>query len=1176
MDDRPAPDHDPHRTFSAPQPPITSSHFPAVVGERYELQGLLAVGGMGSVHIAWDKTFGRTVAIKLINENSASELALARFKHESLVSAQLQHPNIPPIYDYGTYDLPAEANSTDPTAPPTGRPCLAMKLVKGHTLADHIKEPGPDTPNLITVFEAICQAVGYAHSRNVIHRDLKPLNIMVGAFGEVQVMDWGLAKVLTDRDASTITEYDPDATANLGTRIGDPDSTDDSKTTAGTVLGTPSYMPPEQALGALSQITERSDVFGLGAILCAILTGKSVFHASTFEATRLMAARGDTADAFTRLDASGAEPELIALTKKCLAAKPEDRFANGTEVADAVRDHRANVEARLRTAEIDRAAAEAKGVEARKRRRVQTWSAIAVMTILAAGTGIAVWLAVQARDEASRADKGEKAALEASALATAEATKARAAEKLARRQSADAAINIGLRSFEDGKPLLGQLWFAEALKRYPDDEDFLRTHRERIALHDRYPQRYRPVKTVIPDGEVLSSVLSPDGRRVAYTSTDKTVRVWDIETGKPLTPLVTHNGGAFDNPVFSPDGRRIALKSDARVWQIWNVETGMTVSPPLAHQEEVGSLSFSPDGSKVVTVSGRKWSVQIWNATTGKAFDVPVATSGYPSMAFTPDSKGIAIADEKAVRIWDLESRKPVSATMEFMGRVGSLSFSHDGRLLAISTEKNIQIWAVAKGQSLTLPTENNNGYLFSIVFSPDGRRVVTVGDREMRVWDTTTGKTITPPMEHKNGIYGAEFSPDGRWVVATGADRTARIWDAESGQRIALPLEECSGIEKAMFDSKGQRVLTTTRFGVKVWERENNRSGGTVIEHREPVYSAQFSPDGRRVVTSGDSTRVWDAESGQPITPPLLLGFPDKFGYGGLLASYTTDGRRLVTVGFDKTARTWDAQSGQPLTSLIHIGGYPYYNEIGKATSPDGRRVVSFNEKTARIWSTETGQPVTPPLKHDEILQFATFSPDGSRVVTGGGDGVAMLWDARTGQPISPPLVHKGEGLYLGLFSPDGRRVLTADFANAARIWDTETGQPVTPFLGITSGVNSAAFSPDGRRVVIGSASARIWDAETGKPLTPPFENISIGHLVAFSPDGRWVAASGENNTFRIWDAATGRPISHPFEHDDGIRSISFSPNGRRIVSASDDKTARIWDVSIVPRPDEDTIKLA
>ncbi len=393
---------DPNRTAAATPEQLKRSaelsqltpEFPNIVGDRYELQGLLAKGGMGSVHTAWDKTFQRTVAVKLINENGVSELALARFKHESLISGQLQHPNIPPIYDLGSYD--------------ENRPFLAMKMVKGRTLADHIKHPDADTPNLIAVFENVCHAIGYAHSRSVIHRDLKPLNVMVGAFGEVQVMDWGLAKVLASRDASASgfdqTDYDPDATANLGTKIGDAESTDDSKTTAGTILGTPAYMPPEQAIGAIDQISERSDVFGLGAILCAILTGKAVFVGKDSESTRQLAARSETAEAFARLDACGAEPELIALAKKCLAAKPEDRFANGTEVANEVARIRAAAEERAKQAEVNRARSDA-------RRRVLLYSSAIVFFVLVAGvvgTGLGLYRAEEARRKAVEAE-GETA-----------------------------------------------------------------------------------------------------------------------------------------------------------------------------------------------------------------------------------------------------------------------------------------------------------------------------------------------------------------------------------------------------------------------------------------------------------------------------------------------------------------------------------------------------------------------------------------------------------------------------------------------------------------------------------------------------------------------------------------------------------------------------------------------
>ncbi len=359
----------------------SSGDAPRSLTERYELRELLAMGGMGAVHSAWDHAFDRAVAVKLIHDHLIGEPAIKRFRHEARIAGQLQHPNIPPVYDLGKFD--------------GDKPYLAMKLVKGRTLDDHIKHPGGDTPNLVAVFESIAQAIGYAHSRSVIHRDLKPQNVMVGAFGEVQVMDWGLAKTQSSERAqpsgvrppseSSEPTADPDATTGYGTRVGAPDTADDSRTSAGSILGSPAYMPPEQARGEVDQITERSDVFGLGAILCTILTGQSVFGSGSAEQARRKAAAGDMADAFARLDACAAEPELIALAKKCLAPDPADRFANGTEVANETARIRAEADERAKQAELNRTKAEADAHAQRKRRKVLAWSAAAVTVVLLAG-----------------------------------------------------------------------------------------------------------------------------------------------------------------------------------------------------------------------------------------------------------------------------------------------------------------------------------------------------------------------------------------------------------------------------------------------------------------------------------------------------------------------------------------------------------------------------------------------------------------------------------------------------------------------------------------------------------------------------------------------------------------------------------------------------------------------
>jgi tetratricopeptide (TPR) repeat protein/tRNA A-37 threonylcarbamoyl transferase component Bud32 len=341
---------------------------------RFEVTELIARGGMGAVYRARDGTLKREIAIKVIHDRyKDSPHARRRFEYEATITAQLQHPSIPPVHDLGTAV--------------NGSPYLALKLIKGQTL-DELLKSRPDVAHergrYVAIFESISHAIGYAHSRGVLHRDLKPLNVMVGAFGEVQVMDWGLAKFRGDMT-------DLSAEATTASTFHDPRSAEETQTKAGSILGTPAYMPPEQAIGAIDQVDERSDVFGLGAILCTILTGRPPFVGRDAESTRQLAARGRMDDAWDRLDRCGADSELVALAKRCLAVEPDARPANGSAVAQEVASLRADADRRLREAEIARGAAEA-------RRRVLARSAVAVVAVLTAGIAVSAWQAIRATD----------------------------------------------------------------------------------------------------------------------------------------------------------------------------------------------------------------------------------------------------------------------------------------------------------------------------------------------------------------------------------------------------------------------------------------------------------------------------------------------------------------------------------------------------------------------------------------------------------------------------------------------------------------------------------------------------------------------------------------------------------------------------------------------------------
>ncbi len=349
---------------------------------------------MGAVWRVKDLHFGRPLAIKVMLPDSAARPeAVARFQREAQITGVLQHPGIPPVVDRGELQ--------------DASPFFSMKLIEGKTLSSLLRQrenPAEDLPRFLSVFEQVCHAVGFAHARGIIHRDLKPANVMVGEFGEVQVMDWGLARFigseqkpvealeqaepaldgrLTDPDLETAIFVEKDSG-----NTGNTDEAGESRTITigGQVMGTLAYMPPEQARGQ-TRLDATADVFALGGILCKILTGRAPYAGNDPKEVYQQVAAGDLTDAFNLLEQSNADEELIALTRRCLSQHPQDRPADAHHVGQVIREYEETTRRKLEQEKTDRAAAEARAVEEQKRRK---------MMLLAAGTVIALLLALGA------------------------------------------------------------------------------------------------------------------------------------------------------------------------------------------------------------------------------------------------------------------------------------------------------------------------------------------------------------------------------------------------------------------------------------------------------------------------------------------------------------------------------------------------------------------------------------------------------------------------------------------------------------------------------------------------------------------------------------------------------------------------------------------------------------
>jgi serine/threonine-protein kinase len=393
---------------------------------RYQLLGEIARGGMGSILKGHDPDLGRDLAVKVLLEAHVTDPdTVRRFIEEAQIGGQLQHPGIVPVYEVGTFS--------------DRRPYFTMKLVEGRTLAallDDRPDPAHDLPRFLQVFLQVCQTMAYAHSQGVLHRDLKPANVMVGAFGEVQVMDWGLAKVVQPDGTAADEPGLGDRRAALQTARTGPDP---AASWVGSVMGTPAYMPPEQARGEVGRIDKRSDVFALGAILCEILTGLPPYCGPSHDAIRRQAATADMAGLQARLETCGADAELRALVGRCLATDPADRPRDAGALEQTLTAYLASVQDRLKAAELARVELQARAAQEQSKRRLAVGLAAAVMGLVVLAAGGSAWIEHERRQRNAANAVAVNRALDEATLARGQA-RAAAVGNLAQWNAASAAL----------------------------------------------------------------------------------------------------------------------------------------------------------------------------------------------------------------------------------------------------------------------------------------------------------------------------------------------------------------------------------------------------------------------------------------------------------------------------------------------------------------------------------------------------------------------------------------------------------------------------------------------------------------------------------------------------------------------------------------------------------------
>jgi len=1096
-------------------------------------------GAYGTVWRAHDIVLDRPVAVKLPRQRHTSAADQEQFFREARSVAQLNHPNIVAVHEVGREEEQL---------------FIVSDFVDGITLADKISADPFSQRAAVQLCVTIAGALSHAHDNGIVHRDLKPANIMLTGKDEPRVMDFGLAK----REAGEIT-----------------------MTMEGKVLGTPAYMPPEQARGEGFRVDGRGDIYSLGVILYELLTGELPFRGRT--RMLLQQVINDEAPSPRKLNSSiPRDLETIAL--KCLQKDPAKRYQDAAALS-------ADLECWLEDRPIQ--ARPSTWME-RSWRWCRRKPAVASLTVavtisLLAGIVIASWFAFEAnfernvandsreklqksvtvaeaakreavknRDAALLSAKNEKEAREdlVKAVAYAEDAKEIAENAKEAAEIDKVAALLSAKNEKEAKEnLVKAVKAAEAAKEKADLAAEAAVTAEAKAEKDRdlaleaerrAEEKEKLVRRQAYQSDMLLAQRDWDNGNVRHLlelldryQDDEVVRgfewnYWQRLCDNPKkVPTFRGHSDEVSCIAISLDGTRIASGSLDKKVKVWETSSGKELLTFAAHNGAVRGVSFSPDGKWVVSAGDDKI-VRLWDAETGEqseTFKGEGHQDRVSSVVFGSTGLIASGSWDGDVRVWNSENDEQICSPLGHDYPVTSVAFSADEKnLVSASTGARVTVWNLNEAppeieQTLVGyfdPVTKHTSPFFSVVFSPDGTRIAAAGfDKKVWIWDAEKGVTVHLLEGHRSSVNSLSFSPDGSLLVTASDDQTIKVWDPVGGEELFTHKGHGDEVLGVVFDQDGKKIVSASRDKtVKLWPAEKMEGIKTWTGHRSGVWSVDFSPDGRQIASgSSDKTvTVWDLK-GNPVF--------SREGHDDFVTqvAFSRDGKLILSAGKDGKIIIWDAMGSMIAEVPGHEGGV-----WGVAFSPDGKQVVSAGEdKRVRLWDAKTGEQLGELEGHADSVRCVAFSPDGKQVVSGGRDQLIKLWDAETGEELQTLEGHTGL-VWSVAFSPDGKRVASASADKTVKVWDVDKAAEPRTLRGHMAQVLSVSFDRQGRRILSASldGTVKLWDAGSGLELLTLAEDTMDVYDAAISPDGERIVVGDQAGNLMLWD---GRPQQKPAE---------------------------------------------